>query len=114
MKTLARTALAITMLAGSPIFAAESTWTGKITDSMCDKDHSMMAEGGKQPDAKKCTLDCVKGGSKFVIVSGGKVYEIANQDLPELKTYAGDTVKLTGDLQSDGKSIKATKLEPAK
>src|SRR5690242_11386763 len=85
--TLFPAALAF-LLVGSA-FGAENTWTGKITDSMCDKDHSMMATGGKEPDAKECTLACVKGGSKFVFVSNGKVYEIANQDMPELKTFAG-------------------------
>jgi hypothetical protein len=94
--------------------AAPNTWTGKITDSMCDKDHSMMATGGKQPNPKECTLACVKSGSKFVFVSGSKVYEIANQDLPALKTFAGDNVKLTGELESDGKAIKADKLVAAR
>jgi hypothetical protein len=101
------------LLVGSA-FGAANTWTGKITDSMCDKDHSMMATGGKEPDAKECTLACVKGGSKFVFVSNGKVYEIANQDMPELKTFAGGNVKLTGNLESDGKTIKADKLVAAK
>jgi hypothetical protein len=94
--------------------AADSTWTGEITDDMCDKDHSMMAANGKQPDAKECTLACVKGGSKFVFVSGDKVYAIANQDQPDLKTYAGADVKLTGELQGDGKTIKADKIQAAK
>jgi hypothetical protein len=106
--------LAACLLAGSTAFAAPKTWTGKITDSMCDKDHSMMAEGGKMPDAKECTLACVKAGSKFVFVSKGKVYALANQDMPELKTYAGGTVRLTGELQPDGKTIKAEQLQAAK
>jgi hypothetical protein len=102
------------LLAAHLAFAAANTWTGKITDSMCDKDHSMMASGGKQPDPKECTLACVKSGSKFVFVSQDKVYEISNQDLPALKTFAGDKVRLTGEMQPDGKSIKAEKLEAAK
>ncbi|HXE14184.1 MAG TPA: hypothetical protein VN633_18800 [Bryobacteraceae bacterium] len=102
------------LLTGATAFAAPKTWTGKITDSMCDKDHSMMAEGGKMPDAKKCTLACVKGGSKFVFVSKGKVYALANQDMPELQTFAGDNVRLTGELQPDGKTIKADQLQAAK
>jgi hypothetical protein len=105
---LASVALATSLL------GAESSWTGQITDGMCEKDHSMMASGGKQPDPKDCTLACVKSGSKFVFVSNGTTYQIANQDLPDLKTYAGSTVKLTGDLESDGKTIKAEKLTPAK
>jgi hypothetical protein len=108
---------AVVAIALSPSFllsGAEKTLTGKITDNMCDKDHSMMATNGKQPDAKKCTLECVKAGMKFVFVSDQDVYEIQNQDMPELKTYAGDTVTLTGDLQSDGKTLKVEKIAPAK
>jgi hypothetical protein len=56
----------------------------------------------------------VKGGSKFVFVSGDKIYAIANQDQPDLKTYAGADVKLTGELQADGKTIKADKIQAAK
>jgi hypothetical protein len=56
----------------------------------------------------------VKAGSKFVFVTNGKVYQIANQDLPDLQTYAGGDVKLSGELESDGKTIKADKIEPAK
>lgn len=94
--------------------AASSTWTGEISDSMCGKDHSMMAGGGKPPNAKECTLECVKAGSKFVFITQGKVYEISNQDLPALKTFAGNKVRLSGEMQSDGKSIKANKLEAVK
>jgi hypothetical protein len=47
------------------------------------------------------------------LVSGDKVYKIANQDLADLKTYAGANVKLTGDLQQDG-SIRADKLQASK
>lgn len=105
---------ALAILTAAASTAAGATWTGRITDSMCDKDHSMMATGGKQPDPKECTLACVKAGSKFVLVSGGKVYEIANQDLPALKTYAGDSVQVTGELGSDGKTIKAQTVTAAK
>src|SRR6185312_17328820 len=113
IKNLFLSALTV-LISASCAAAAGTTWTGQITDNMCDKDHSMMATGGKQPDPKECTLACVKGGSKFVFVSEGKVYEIANQDLPALKTFAGDSVRLTGELESDGKTIKADKLVAAK
>ena len=108
-------ALVATALSSSFLLSgAEKTLTGKITDNMCDKDHSMMATNGKEPDAKKCTLECVKSGMKFVFVTDQGVYEIQNQDLPELKTYAGDSVKLTGDIQADGKTLKVDKIAPAK
>lgn len=98
------------MLAASS-FAAETTWTGRISDSMCGADHSMMQHGGKKTSARDCTLACVKGGSKYVFVSKGKVFEIKNQDMKALEEHAGHTVKLTGELGADGKTITASKIE---
>lgn len=92
-------------------FAAEQTWTGQISDEMCGADHSAMAHDGKKVSAHDCTLACVKNGSKFVLVSEGKVYPIANQDLADLKTHAGHNVKITGDLDSDGKTVTVSKVE---
>lgn len=114
MKLHSSVLVAISLSASFLLSGAEKTLTGKITDSMCDKDHSMMATNGKQPDPKKCTLECVKDGAKFVFVSDSKIYEIENQDFADLKTYAGDSVTLTGDVQSDGKTLKVDKLAPAK
>lgn len=90
-------------------FAAEQSWTGKISDSMCGASHSMMEHGGKKVSDRQCTIDCVKGGGKYVFVSKGKVFEIKNQDLKDLAVHAGHTVKLTGELGSDGKTITAAK-----
>jgi hypothetical protein len=90
--------------------AAEQTWTGTISDSMCGVSHKAMEHGGKKTDAHECTVACVKGGAKYVFVSKGKVFDIENQDLAGLEEHAGHTVKLTGDLQADKKTIKASKL----
>jgi hypothetical protein len=98
------------LLLSLPGFAAEQTWTGAISDSMCGADHSAMAKGDKKVNAHDCTLTCVKGGGKFVFVSEGKVFDIANQDFGDLTKYAGETVNLTGDLGSDGKTITVSKL----
>ena len=89
--------------------AAEQTWTGKISDSMCGVSHKAMEHGGKKTNAHDCTVACVKGGAKYVFVSKGKVFDIENQDLAGLEAHAGHTVKLTGDLQAE-KTIKASKL----
>ena len=92
-------------------FAAEQTWSGQISDSMCNADHQAMAQDGKKVDARECTLACTKGGAKYVFVSDGKVYAIANQDLAGLATHAGHTVKLIGELDADKKTIRVSKLE---
>lgn len=95
-------------------FAADQTWTGQISDNMCGADHSAMAHDGKKADPHDCTLTCVKGGGKFVFVSEGKVFNIANQDFADLTTQAGHTVKLTGDLAGDGQTITVSKIQMEK
>ena len=50
---------------------------------------------------RDCTLACIKGGSKYVFVSDGKVYNISNQKLGALKVHAGETVQLTGTMKGD-------------
>ena len=95
--------------------AAEMTWRGQISDSMCGGSHAKMM--GAHPDAKMtahdCTNACVKSGAKYVFISNGKTYNIANQDDADLQVHAGHTVMLTGSM--DGDTITVTKIVmPAK
>jgi len=88
--------------------ASAATMEGTISDSMCGATHAKMIEMHK--DAKMtdrdCTLACVKNGGKFVFVSDGKVYNVANQNLAALTRYAGSTVRLTGDVAGDTVTVK--------
>ena len=84
---------------------AEQTWIGAVSDSMCGAKHEPPAEGGPPLSDKECTLACVKGGSTFVLVVDGKVLKIANQDHPDLVTYAGEAVKVTGEMKGDAITI---------
>jgi hypothetical protein len=80
---------------------ADATWTGQISDSACGAKHEEAAEGqGKMPD-RECTQACVRGGSKYVLVVEGKVFQIANQDNKDLVTHAGHTVQATGELKGN-------------
>ena len=89
--------------------AEEKTWPGKISDSMCGRSHkSAMEHAGKKMDDHDCVLACVEKGAKYVFVSGGKIYNIENQDLPDLKEHAGHSVKLTGEMTGD--TIKVSKI----
>ena len=111
MKTFASftAASVVAVLFATTSFAAEQTWTGKISDSICGAKHEEAAEGqGKMPD-RDCTQACIRGGSLYVFVTDGKVYQIPDQKNPDLATHAGHTVKLTGEMK--GSSITVSKIE---
>jgi hypothetical protein len=82
--------------------AADRMWTGKISDSMCGAKHNTSAEHGTMMSDRDCTLACVKEhNAKYVFVSGGKVYSVANQDFAALQEHAGHTVEFTGEMTGD-------------
>lgn len=102
------------LVSAGSILAAQKTdsWTGKISDSSCGASHDAMTEHGKKGTDKDCTLMCVKKGARYVFVSGNEVRAIANQDFKDLQQFAGDTVKLTGDLKDS--TITVRRIEKAK
>jgi hypothetical protein len=109
-----RIAFCAAVLMASVSLNAQQSWTGQISDSMCKTKHEEAAEGqGKMPD-KDCTLSCVKGGSKFVLIADGKVLQIANQDNKDLTTYAGQMVKMSGELNGDAITVSKIEAQPAK
>jgi hypothetical protein len=79
-----------------------ATWAGKISDSACGASHAKMrAAHSDLTSDKDCTLACIKSGSKYVLVSKGKVFQVVNQNLDDLQKYAGQNVTLTGKLTGD-------------
>jgi hypothetical protein len=96
------------MLVATGAFAAEQTWTGAISDKMCGADHRKMA--GKMSD-RDCTVACAKGGAPYVLVSDGRIYQLTNHD-GDLRTHAGHTVNLTGELK--GETIRVSTIEMPK
>lgn len=106
----------LALLLGSMAFATDDpqAWTGTISDSKCGVKHASTEEhpGGQRMTDAECTKACVKGGAKYVMVSEGKVYQIANQDQPDLATMAGQNVQITGPMNGD--TITITKIEPIK
>ena len=92
--------------------SAAETWRGKISDSSCGVSHDTMTEHGTKGTDKQCTAMCIMKGAKYVFVRDGNVLKIANQDFKGLQEFAGDTVRLTGNLKGD--VITVTKVEQAK
>ena len=111
MKRSAGIALAAMILLASLAFAypAEKTWTGVISDSSCGAKHSMMPGHSD----KECTQACIKMGSKYVLVVGGKtVYQLSDQKAPE--PFAGERAKVTGKLDAKTKTIEVASITAAK
>lgn len=118
MKTVLRalSCAALLFAFASLASAASMTMTGTISDSNCGASHKqMMAEHKDIKTAHDCTLGCVKAGAKFVFVSGGKVYQIANQDDPDLMKHAGHHVSVTADMNGDTMTVtKVAMMAPKK
>jgi len=109
VRTILYLGLALVLSAGMSLAAAKkgpSTFTGSISDSMCGLKHMMPGKSDKD-----CTLECVKGGSKYVLAdpASGKVYPLSDQKKPE--AFAGEKVKVTGTLKGD--TITVTSIEAA-
>jgi hypothetical protein len=103
--------LAFGLSAALPL-SAQQSWSGQISDSMCKAKHEEAAEGAGKMADHDCTVSCVKGGSKYVLMVDGKMYQIANQSFADLEKYAGAKVNVSGDVKAD--TITVTKIEPAK
>src|SRR5438128_5915594 len=104
-------AITVSTIALIPLRAAEQTWVGEISDSACEMKHSSGAENVPTPPAKECVANCIRGGSKYVIVSGDHVFQVANQDAKGLADLAGSKVKITGELKGD--VVTVSKIEKA-
>ena len=103
--------LILALLAGASL-SAQQTITGQISDSLCKAKHEEAAEDQGKMSDHDCTVACVKGGSKYVLLGAadGKVYDIANQDFKDLEKMAGQKVKMTGELK--GTAISVSKIDP--
>ena len=108
MKKFAMLAAAI-LFSAAPALAAEKTMNGTIGDAKCGVKHSKAEHGSQSDSDHECVNKCVAGGSKYVFVSGGKTYEIANQDFAGLKDHAGHKVALTGEVKGD--SVTVSKID---
>jgi hypothetical protein len=102
----------------TPGFAAEQTWTGTITDTMCSRSHESNIEHAQQRSGKKmtdqeCAVGCVMNrGQRYVLVVGVKTYQIENQEQSNLAELSARLVKVTGSL-SGGTTIKVSKIVTA-
>jgi uncharacterized protein DUF5818 len=96
------TAVAFAVLA----FADAQTWTGVVSDDHCGAKHSTASD-----QAAACVAKCVTGGAKYVLVSGGKVYQLDAQD--KFKDFAGKSVTVKGTLNESTITVESVAEAPA-
>ena len=89
-----------------PVFAATQSLDGIISDSMCGKKHMMPGKS----DAE-CIKECVKAGSKYVLVVGDKTYAL-NGKTSEIAPFAGKHVVVQGEVNQN--AINFTAIHDAK
>ncbi len=106
-----RSALGVLVVVG--VFGAvplagqsEQTWKGTISDSNCNEKHPGGEHNGKTMTDADCTAVCIKKGAKYVFVSDGKVYQIANQKSKTIASHAGQQVELIGTMAGDTITVK--------
>ena len=100
--------LAVTALSAAP---AKQTFSGTITDSVCDKaDHSQMRMGPTDAEcAKACNSD---HGALYVLYDGKDAYTLSDQRTAE--KFAGQKVNVTGTLDAKTKAIQVDSISAVK
>jgi hypothetical protein len=107
-------AVVVSVSASAAQTAPEQTWKGKISDSNCKDKHPAGEHDGKKMTDADCTNVCIKKGAKYVFVSDGKVYQIANQNSKQIAAHAGHEVELTGTMKGDTITASQLKMPAAK
>jgi hypothetical protein len=83
------------------VFASLSfakTITGTVSDAHCGAKHATPSDA-----AAHCVEHCVSGGSTYVLVSNGKVYQLDSQD--KFKGLGGKSVTVKGTVKGDSITV---------
>src|SRR5262245_44502917 len=80
---------------------AAQTWERAMSDCNCSGKRTAGEHDGKEMTEADCTGVCVQKGAKYVFVSEGKVFQLANQSSKQIAAHAGQQVELTGTLKGD-------------
>jgi hypothetical protein len=109
MKWILSWTLLLSCVAVTPA-AAQQTFTGRLSDSMCGASHQSKAAAAGGLTDRQCLLACLNALAKYVLVDQtNQVLQIANQDAMGLPLYAGRPVRITGEWKGD--AIFVTKVE---
>jgi hypothetical protein len=83
--------------------------SGMITDSKCAAKHAKTSR--KSP--AECTRACVRGGAKYTLVDGDKVYTLEGKE-DQLDRVAGERATVEGTLEGSTIKVASVSSENAK
>ena len=86
---------AIMIPAMQQLHAATQTINGVVSDTMCGAKHMMHGKS----DAE-CVQACVRAGSSYALVVGGKVYTLVSKP-QTIAPFAGKHVQVTGEIKGN-------------
>ena len=92
------------------------TLVGYIADSQCGLSHQKMQEAGNMGnDDRACTLKCVEMGGKFVLADRARkvIYTLDEESQSKAKDFAGQKVKITGQVDAKTKTIHVVSISAA-
>jgi len=81
--------------------AETQNFDGVITDSMCKGKHMMPGKSDAQ-----CIQECVKAGSKYVLMVGSKMY-ILDGKAQAIAPLAGKHVRVSGELKGSTLTVQS-------
>ena len=90
------------------MLAADQTFTGTITDSMCGGNHKSM----NMVTDEKCVLECARAGAKYALWDGKATYVLSDQT--GAAKFAARKVTVTGTLDAKAKTIQVSSIGAAK
>ena len=89
----------------------KQTYTGIVTDTMCNRDHKAMNHNGPED---KCVLDCAGNGGtyKYALADAKGIYVLSDQETPA--KFAGKKVKVVGVLYPKTNILKVESMVAVK
>src|SRR5882724_10059562 len=104
MKKLILSACLMTFAGATAMLADQIA--GYVSEAGCGAKHSTVSEANS-----KCIAGCLKKGADPVLVSDGKVLKFSAESKDKAKTFAGQSVKISGTL--DGDVVTITSIDKA-
>ena len=99
----------VTIFASAALMlAADQTFTGTVTDSMCGGNHKAMNMGSDE----KCVIECVRAGAKYALWDGKDTYVLSDQ--AAASKFAAKKVTVKGTLDAKAKTIQVSSIAAAK